>query len=342
MKMKFVAGSILSACMMVLVLLSAPGAKAEAEYKWKFQSFWQAGSVNHRVYERFGKNLEVMSGGRIQVEVLPVGAIVPPGEMLEAVGKNILQGMNGGTAYFTGKDPAFGMLVDLNGAVWDDPQQYEMWFRHGGGLELARELYGKFGAYYIEPVMWGMESIPTKKLITNVEGFKGVKMRAPEGMNAELWRRVGVGVSSLPGTEVYSALETGKLDATDWGTLGMNDELGFEKVAKYAIYPGLHSMPSSDVSLNTKLWKSLPEDIKAIVATAARDMARDSLETNRLLDLSMVAKRDPKTLISWTSEERLKFRKISQGVWQDYSKKSPLCEKFYKSYTAWLNKIGLL
>ena len=86
--------------------------------------------------------------------------------------------------------------------------------------------------------MWGAESIPSKMPLRNVEDFEGVKMRAPEGMGAAIWGKLGVGVSTLPGTEVYTALERGNIEATDWGTLGMNDELGYGDIAPYAIYPG--------------------------------------------------------------------------------------------------------
>ena len=116
----------------------------------------------------------------------------------------------------------------------------------------------KYGLYYLGPVMWGAESIPSKEPLRNIAAFEGIKMRAPEGMGAAIFRKLGVGVSTLPGTEVYTALERGKIEATDWGTLGMNDELGYGKIAPYAIYPGIHSMPMADLSINLDVWNSLP------------------------------------------------------------------------------------
>jgi len=221
-----------------------------AEYNWKFQSFWAGGSTNQLAFERFAKNVETMSGGRIAIEVHAGGSIVPPGEMLDAVKAGILTGMNGTGAYFVGKDPGFTLVADIN-AGYDTPEQFTAWFWTGGGVELAREIYAQHGVYYIGPVMWGAESIPTKEPIRNVAEFKGVKMRSPEGIGAALWRKVGVGVSTLPGSEVYTALERGKIEATDWGTLGMNDELGYDKIAPYAIYPGIHSLGSADISIAT-------------------------------------------------------------------------------------------
>lgn len=321
--------------------LSAAAPAFAADYAWKFQSFWQATSTNQKVFENFAKNVEKMSGGRITIDALAVGSIVPPGEMLDAVKNNIIQGMNGGTGYFVNKDPAFGLLADLN-AGYENPAQQEMWFWQGGGIELARELYAKHGAYYLGPVMWGAESIPSKMPLTSIADFKGIKMRSPQGMGAAIWSKVGVGVSTLPGTEVYTALERGKIEATDWGTLGMNDELGYNKIAPYAIYPGIHSMPSGDLSISLKVWEKLPDDIKAILEIATRDLNRESLSANAALDFAMAAKRDPKTLVSWGTEQRLELREVAQTVWKEWAEKSPMAERVYDSHIAWMTKIGLL
>lgn len=312
-----------------------------AEYDWRFQSFWQGGTINQKAFERFAENVEAMSGGRVEIEVHAAGAIVPPGEMLDAVKVGILTGMNGVGAYFVGKDPAFAFLADLN-AGYETPEQFSAWFWAGGGIELARELYAQHGVYYLGPVMWGAESIPAKKPLRSVADFEGVKMRSPEGIGAALWRAVGVGVSTLPGSEVYTALERGKIEATDWGTLGMNDELGYGKIAPYAIYPGIHSVPAGDISISLNVWNELPADIKAILEIAARELNRDSLLANAMLDASFVAKRDPETLINWDAAERAELRRVAEKVWAEWVEKSPMAKKIYESHIAFMKRIGLL
>ena len=234
-------------------MIALSNAAHAADYSWKWQTFWQPGTVNQQAFERFAADVAERSEGRIEIEALPVNAVVPPGEMLDAVAANIIQGMNGGTGYFVGKDAAFALLADFN-AGYENPQQFTAWFYEGGGVEIAREVYGQHGLYYLGPVLWGAESIPSKEPLQSIVDFEGIKMRAPEGMGAAIFRKLGVGVSTLPGTEVYTALERGKIEATDWGTLGMNDELGYDKIAPYAIYPGIHSMPAADVSINLDLW----------------------------------------------------------------------------------------
>ncbi len=328
-----------AAILLAGALLARPA--AAADYEWKWQSFWQPGTVNQEAFERFAATVKDKSGGRIEIETLPVGAIVPPGEMLDAVAANIIQGMNGGTGYFVGKDPAFAMLADFN-AGYENPQQLTAWFHEGGGMEIARDLYGQFGVYYLGPVLWGAESIPSKTPIHNIKEFEGVKMRSPEGMGAAIFRKLGVGVSTLPGTEVYTALERGKIEATDWGTLGMNDQLGYGAIAPYAIYPGIHSMPASDVTLNMDLWNGLPDDLKQVLLDATVAFNEDSLAANQKLDESFVAKRDPATLIAWGQEERRELREVAQQVWQEWAQKSEMSKKIYDSHIAYMQKIGLL
>jgi TRAP-type mannitol/chloroaromatic compound transport system substrate-binding protein len=159
--------------------------------------------------------VEEKSGGRIAIEALPVDAVGPPGEMLDAVAANVIQCMNGDARSFVTKDPAFELLADFN-AGYENPEQLTGWFYEGGGIDIARDLYAQYGAYYLGPVLRGAESIPSKMPLRNIRDFQGIKMRSPEGMGAALWRKLGVGVSILPGTEIYTALEGGKIEATDW------------------------------------------------------------------------------------------------------------------------------
>ena len=178
------------------------------------------------------------SGGRIEIEPLAVGTIVGYGETLDALTNGVLDSHHSGGPYFSGKEPALALIGDLNGG-FENPYQMQMWFEYGGGLELAREIYRRFNVYYVGPVWWGVESVPAKKPLRTLADFKGVKMRVPEGLGAEIWRRAGAGVVTLPGSEVYTALERGVIEATDWGTLGMNNDLGYHQIAKYPLHPGL-------------------------------------------------------------------------------------------------------
>ena len=312
-------------------------------HKWKMQSLWQAGSVNQKVFEDWAKRVKEVTGGRLEIEPLAVGTIVGYGDTLDAITNGVLDSHHSGGPYFSGKEPALALIGDLNGG-FENPYQYQMWFEYGGGLELAREIYKRFNIYYVGPVWWGVESVPARKPLRTLADFKGVKMRVPEGLGAEIWRRAGVGVVTLPGSEVYTALERGVIEATDWGTLGMNNDLGYHKIAKYPLHPGFHSMPAAEVAVNMGRWNALSPDLKALVEMAVRDFAREMVQRIALEDLKVVqqAKAQGVELVSWSPEERRKFRQISQQAWADWAKKSPTAQKVYESQVAFLKRLRLI
>lgn len=318
-------------------------AQTGAKQLWRMQSLWQAGSLNQKIFEDWCKTVREASGGRIEIQPLPVGAVVGYTETLDAMSNGVLDAHHSGAPYMSGKEPALALIGDLNGG-FESPYQMQMWFEYGGGLTLARDIYKRFGIHYVGPVWWGMESVPAKKPLRTLAEFKGIKMRVPEGLGADIWKRTGAGVVTLPGSEVYTALERGVIDATDWGTLGMNNDLGYHKIAKYPLYPGFHSMPCAEVAVALPKWQALPADLKLLFETLVRELARDMIQRIALEDTKAAqqAKAAGVELINWPGEERVKFRKVAQQAWADWAKRTPAAQKVYDSQVAFLKQLGLL
>ncbi len=336
-------GTKFAAPVLAAVLGLSLAGEATAQEVWRIQSLWQAGSINQKVFERFAENVKTASDGRLVVEPLPVKSVVAHNETLEAVGSGILEGQHTASVYFAGRDPAFGLLGDLN-AGYENPYQMTMWFYQRGGIELARELYRKSNMYYVGPVLWGVESIPMSKQVDSVAAFEGVKLRMPEGPASDIFRRIGAAPTNIPGSEVYTSLERGVIDGTDWGTLSMNQDLGYHKIAQYPIYPGIHSMPVGDVAINLDTWEALPEDLKRIFELAVRDFNLDMIQTLDSGDIGarQAARDDGATLIDWSAEERQKLRQVAAEVWADYGSKNDLAKRIYESHHAFLKDLGLL
>ena len=238
---------------------------------------------------------------------------------------------------------AWRLLGDLNGG-FENPYQMQMWFEYGGGIELAREIYKRFNTYYVGPVWWGVESVPAKKPLRTLADFKGVKMRVPEGLGAEIWRRAGVGVVTLPGSEVYTALERGVIEATDWGTLGMNNDLGYHKIAKYPLSSGLpfdavrggrgeHGQVECAVAGSQGAHGGCRPRLRARHGPAHRAGGHEGGRAGQGGGLRAR---------HWSPEERLKFRQLAEQSWADWAKKSPTAKKVYDSQIAFLKKLQLL
>ena len=189
----------------------------------KLQASSKSGDWAHRfMTENYAPRLKAMTGGALSLTVLPTKAVVPHRETIDAVANGILDGDLNAISYFAGRDPAFAMIGDLI-AGWDTPEQLQTYCMHGGGKEILQEMYdalkvtsGKIHVIGCSP--YSREALVSKNKITTVAGLKGVKIRSPEGLAAEVFRLVGASPSSIPFSEVYTSLEKGI------GKLQLNNE----------------------------------------------------------------------------------------------------------------------
>lgn len=327
-----------------LAAIAMAGAPARAaDQTWTFQAATSAGDIAFKIMEEFTDRVALLTGGRLAIELHPVGAVVQYDQTLEAVGAGLLDGHVTATVYFSGKDPAFALLGDLI-AAYDHPNQMLMFLRYGGGNELLRELLEPYGLYFIGGANTGKEAFVSKIPIRGVADFKGVKLRAPEGMAQDIFQAMGAAPVNLPSAEVFTALERGVVDAADWATFSMNHQLGFHNIARYPIFPGIHSMPVIEVSVNLDKWRALPRDIQVILEVAVRDFARDMIQRLELEDLDDVAEARAQgvDVIDWPATERQKIRDLAVDIWRDWSSRSPMAARAYQAQTEFLAKIGLI
>jgi len=328
---------------MALLLLVVGRAEAAPKYTWKAQALWSASELPYRTFVDFCERVEKLTDGRLRIVPHPAGAIVPTFECLDAVRHNILQAMHTAPLYWTGKNPAFAPIGDLV-CAWRHPWEMDAFFHQRGGLELLNELYEPFGVHCAGITFWGMESMPTNRPLRGIDDFKGLKLRSPHGMPAQLLSRLGASVVILPGGEVYSSLDKGVIDGTDWGTPSMNARMGFFEVARYFNYPGFHSMPIGDFTVNRRQWNKLPSDIRQILQVAVRDWAWDMYERVAADDLEAIRKMKKRgvTAIAWSGRERARARAVAAEIWDEWAKKSPMCRKVIDAQKAWLTELGTL
>jgi TRAP-type mannitol/chloroaromatic compound transport system substrate-binding protein len=325
----------------VAVALAAPAWAQQAPIKWKAQTLWNAQERPQKTFEDFCKRVKVLTNGRLEIEPYPAGAIVPTNETLTALQSNVLQAIHVWPGYASGRNPAFAALCDFIFA-YEQPWELDAFMHYKGGLELLRELYKPFGAYTVGVMTWGVESWPSKKPIRNMDDFKGLKIREPQGMEAEFMAKAGASVVSLPGTEIFSALDKGVVDATNWATASINNQTGFNQVAPYFTYPGFHSMPVGDFTVRQADWDKLPADIKEILVSACREWAWDTIEKVAMDDAKLVSEAKSKgfTPIAWAPEDRAKARKMAQEIWQGWKGKNEQTKRAIELHEAWLRELG--
>ncbi len=320
---------------------------AEAK-KLKVQASSKAGDWAHRfMTDNWGPKLKAISGGAIEIEVLPTKAVVPHRETIDAVANGILDGDLNAVSYFSGRDPAFAIIGDLI-AGYDTVDQVRTFCMHGGGKEILQKLYDKYTGGKVHVIGCGpyaKEAFVSTIPIKTVEDMKGVKIRSPEGLAAEVFKRAGAAPVSLPFSEVYTALEKGVIDAADASAHVNNNASGMYKVAKYPIYPGIHSMAVLQFIVNKKVWDKMSADEQAALEvwySAAYDAMRREAD---LQDRAIAAEQkagDDITVIDWTTAERAKFRQIAVEAWYDFAEKSPLAKEALDAHINYMKNIGLL
>lgn len=230
------------------------------------------------------------------------------------------------------------MMGNLVGA-WSDPFELIGFMQSGGGHELYAELVEPYGVHFIGAAATEPEAFVSSVPIRSVEDLKGVKMRAPEGMVYEIFSKAGASPVALPGSEVFTALDKGVVQAADYTVFATNQSQGMNDVAHYPLYPGFHSLPLIDISMTKSIWDELPDDLKAVLNASVDQFIFDHVYSVRKLDAAAVeeAKANPEIeIVNWSGDERAKFRRIAQQEWENWAGKNDLTQRYYDAVVAYL------
>ena len=340
----------LLAAVAAAALLAGAG-PALAQKTLKVQTSQSAGDFTFQyMVEEWAPKIEVMSGGELKLELLPAGSVVPYRETIDAVANGILDGDLTATAYFSGRDAAFAMIGDLI-AGYDTTDQVQTFCKLGGGKEVLQAAIDDVTGGAVHVIGCGpyaKEALVATKPIRTVEDFQGVKIRSPEGLAAEVFKRAGASPVALPFSEVFTSLEKGIVDAADASAYVNNTETGMHDIAKYPLYPGIHSMAVLQFTLNNEVWESLGEQLQTIVEVwyeaAYTDLRRYAdLKDQEIVQKDLAGEGTPGIeVIDWPQEERDKFRKIAVGAWKDYAQQSALAQQAYEAHINFMRSIGLL
>lgn len=285
-----------------------------------------------------------MTAGRIVIELLPVGTVVDYKETQEAVGAGIIDGHITDTSYFAGKDLAFGLIANPVGA-WADPAQMIEFVENGGGKELMNELINPYGLEFIGVTTPGLEAFVSKVPLDGVADLAGVKIRTPEGLIANVFAAAGADPVNLPSSEVFTSLDKGVIDAADYSVFSVNQEVGLNDIAPNPVYPGFHSLPLIEVSINKAEWDAMPADLQEALTASIKVFQQNQISTLKARDLAAVAKAEAGGKIkvhNWSDAERAKFRTIAMGEWQKVAAGSVMAQKVYDTLNAYLTSKGLL
>lgn len=248
-----------------------PGIVDRPRLRWRLaSSFPSALDVIYGGGETFARRLAELTAGRFVVDVHEAGEIVPALQVLDAVQNGSVEMGHTAGYYSLGKNPA--LVFDTTIPFGMRARQHDAWMQQGGGLDLTRRTLADFGIVNFPAGNTGVQMGGWfRRPVTSLDDLKGLRMRIP-GLGASVMERLGVIAQTIPGGEIYQALERGAIDATEWVGPYDDSKLGFQEVASTYHFPGWWE-PSATLSLyvNQKAYDRLPSDYQAAIAAAASE-----------------------------------------------------------------------
>ena len=332
------AGSLLAGSM-----VAAPAIATGAEkYKWKMVTTWPKNFPGLGTgANNLAKLITEMSGGRIDVKVYGAKELVPAFEVFDAVSRGTAEMGHGAAYYWKGKSEAAQFFAAVPYGL--TAQEMNGWLYHGGGMALWEQIYGRFN---LIPAAAGNTGVQMggwfNKQINSLGDLKGLKMRIP-GLGGEVLKRAGGTPVNLPGGELYTSLQSGAIDATEW--VGPYNDLAFGlyKAAKYYYYPGWHEPGTTlEAMINKDAFNKLSKDLQSIVLNACKVVNQDMLaeytarNNAALHDLVNKHKVD---LRQFPDDVLAKLRQLSDDVVAEVAAKDKLTKQVYESFRTFRDQV---
>lgn len=326
--------------------VAMPAVQASAE-TLTIQTSFNAGDFSTQyLTETWLPKIQEMTDGRIEIVLTPNGSVVPARETPEAVAAGVLDGDFTSVNYFAGLEPAYAIMGDLISG-YDTPEQMLGFCKEGGGETMMQKAADSVTGGEVHVVACGpysREALPARTPIRTFEDLQGKKIRSPEGLAAAVFQAAGASPVSIPFSEVFGALEKGIVDAADASAYVNNDATGLHDVAPYPLYPGIHSMPSMQFTINAETWEGLsPEDQQALKTWWYDAMFAMAAEVGKL-DQELAGRDaggEKIEVIDWAQEDRDQLRVVAREQWQEYAKKSALAQEALDANLAYMTEIGL-
>jgi TRAP-type mannitol/chloroaromatic compound transport system substrate-binding protein len=308
----------------------------------KMVTDWQEDTPGlHANAVRLAQTIGIATGGRIKVEVFPVGALVRPFETFDAVSAGVADMFHTYVGYFDKKSPSFQFYATVPFGFTADEQF--AWLYYGGGQDLWDLLSAQFdlkcllcGTTGSQMAGWFTHEV------TSPDAFKGLRYRMA-GPGAEVLRRLGAIVVTLPGSEIMPALKSGAIEASEWIGPWLDMAIGLQTVAAYYYYPGFHEPAAGQTfGINRAVWESFnTSDRQVIEAMTAAEYARSLAEFNANNAFALRKLRDEGAVKILKFDDALlkAFLEISNEVVAEVGSGDELSRKIYASYREFRSSI---
>ncbi|TYC48644.1 TRAP transporter substrate-binding protein [Rhodobacterales bacterium] len=317
-------------------VLAAPAlAQGRQALEWNMVTSWQKnlpgpGITAQRIADQVGR----MSGGAFRIKLFAAGELVPALGVFDAVSRGTAQMGHTASFFWQGKIPAAVFFTAIPFGLL--PHEHITWIEQGGGQALWDELYQPFG---VKPVMAGNTGVQMggwfMRDINSLDDLKGLKIRMP-GLGGEVMRRLGATPVSLPPGELFQALETGVLDATEFLGPWSDRAMGFHKAAKSYYSPGFHEPNGTGEAIfHQEALDALPEEFRAILLEACKaENGRALAESDwqNAGSLKLLQEEDGVSVKFYPDDVLTALRETSEVVLAEFAEKDPLSQRILESH----------
>jgi TRAP-type mannitol/chloroaromatic compound transport system substrate-binding protein len=335
-------GGLIAGCRQQACEDMVSGRGKQQSFQWKMVTTWPKNfpglgtGANH-----LASLINEMSGGRITIKVYGARELVPAFEVFDAVAGGTAEMGHGAAYYWKGKSEAAQFFSAVPFGMTG--QEMNAWLYYGGGMELWRKVYKPFG---VIPMAAGNSGVQMggwfKNEINSLADLQGLKMRIP-GLGGEVLQRAGGIPVQVAGGEIFTALQSGAIDATEW--VGPYNDLAFGlyKAAKYYYYPGWHEPGTTmECLVNKAAYDALPADLQSIVSNACRVLngvmlaeytARNNTALQTLINDHGVELRE------FPGDVLNKLLALSEEVVAEIADRDPLAAEVFQSYRSFQRQV---
>lgn len=240
------------------------------EVKWKMATSWGGGPLMDIGAKAFADKVKLLTDGRVDIQVFPGGQLGSALKVSETVRNGVAEVGHTWMGYDWGQDKTAVVFGGFAGSM--DSERMLHWLYEAGGVDMWAEFRDeKFGVVSMPLFIRTAEVfLHSRKPVATLDDLQGLKLRTA-GAWLEISKDLGAAPVTMPGAEVYTALERGAIDATEWGTLWENISPGFHKIAKYVIIPGVHQpVAPFEVMFNKDAWNAISERDRDLIRQAAK------------------------------------------------------------------------
>ena len=312
----------------------------KAQVKWRMTtSFPKHLDIVFGGSQRLADAIYEMSEGAFEIQVFSAGEIVPSMQVFDAIQNGTVEVGHTSSNYYHGKNKALSIDTCLPFGLTTRMQN--AWYYGGGGLTILRELFDK---YNIVNFPGGNSNTQMggwfRKEVKTVADLKGLKFRIP-GFGGEIFSRLGAIPQNIPVGDIYSSLEKGTIDATEFAGPYDDQRLGLQEVAPYYYTPGFwEGSAMLTFYVNKDAWNNLPKPFQKMFeqATAEVNLWMSAQYDAKSPEALATLIKNGAKLRSFSKEIMQAAYDVAQEIYEEEAEKNEDFRKVYSNWKPFLNQ----